>query len=86
MKAGDKLICKTNHYYPALELGKEYVIDSIDNGDDYYGPKIHIIDDNSRTRIFKDNKNSVSHIWDFFFTTQELREFKLNKIGICLLK
>ncbi|MCK9445690.1 hypothetical protein M0Q50_02230 [bacterium] len=79
MKVGDKLLCKNtnnNHFNisSCFTINKYYDIILIDDG------KIKINNDYTEIFMFSFDDNYVLHIWDFFYTKEEMRKKKINSI------
>ena len=68
LKVGDKLLCKKTVIYFTILRMDEFIID------------IWINDDND---LFSLNKNSEYYIWDYFYTPQEVRKMKLERLKQC---
>ena len=98
MKVGDKLICRKNFNefllptHPGtrtlntknpcvckFEFGKEYII--YDYTINKYVNEVDIIDGNSNIITFNKD-NTFLNTWDYFYTIQEAREFKLKQLGL----
>ena len=79
-KIGDKLISKLS--YNSLTLGKQYRINRINiTTDTYY---VEINDDRGQTWHYDiDDKDICGYYYaDYFYTKSELRDMKLNELGI----
>jgi hypothetical protein len=72
-----RVVCKKNSgvgYYSNITVGKEYTLlpPTINHGGDITLPDYHLLRDD-------DNKEGL-FLKEYFYTTQELREIKLNNI------
>lgn len=79
LKKGDILICKHYSKYVPLELYNSYEIILIFNVSDEY-VRIVINYNNQYNDVFCTDKNDSMYIYKYFYTKQELRKLKLEKL------
>ena len=78
MRAGDRLLCKKTTSYnimPNKYKNNVYIITKITDDD----MSIYFNKD-----WFSLNKESGYYIWDYFYTAQEVRKMKLERLKQCL--
>ena len=77
MKVGGKLLCKTASvtYYMYIEKTKYYTITDITDND----VSVSVMVTNN-TQYFSLEPNNIWYIWNYFYTTLEMRKMKLKQL------
>ena len=70
LKVGDKLLCKKSSQYYYKRKGEYYTVTDINKNRIYF--------DHDWFSLYP---NNIWYIWNFFYTSQEVRKLKLKKLN-----
>ena len=80
LKVGDKLLCKNTKNI--IKKNKYYIIFNIDNTYSHQWLLLQYKNVSGRYDWYSSNpKNHSWYIWDYFYTTQEVRKLKLKQLN-----